>query len=60
VIRKLDNGLRYQYVQADDGQLHLVDMWMKTSDLNEVTRYDPDIHNFYHLFTRYFQHLGLF
>ncbi|KAL4719931.1 hypothetical protein ACJJTC_010294, partial [Scirpophaga incertulas] len=52
VIRKTDPGLRYQYVEGPDGALHLVDMWMKVSDLSEQARYNPDDHNNFHLFTR--------
>ncbi|KAJ8706735.1 hypothetical protein PYW07_012813 [Mythimna separata] len=51
VIRKLDEGLRYQYVQGPDG-LHLVDLWGTVSDIAEAARYNPDRQNVYHLFTR--------
>ncbi|CAH2987826.1 unnamed protein product [Chilo suppressalis] len=52
VIRKLDQNLRYQYAEKPDGSLQLVDLWMKVSDFSEVSRFSPDIHNVYHLFTR--------
>ncbi|XP_075989630.1 phospholipase A1 2-like [Anticarsia gemmatalis] len=52
VIRKLDDGLRYQYVQDGDGTPHLVDLWVKTSDLQAAARFNPDRQNVYHLFTR--------
>lgn len=52
ILRKLDPGLRYQYVEADHGELSLQDMWMSVSDLKEAARYDPDRQNIYHLFTR--------
>ncbi|KAI5639362.1 lipase domain-containing protein [Phthorimaea operculella] len=51
VVYKLDDGPRFQYVEAH-GQLHLVDMWVKQSDLAEAARYSPDSQNIYHLFTR--------
>ncbi|XP_026747853.1 lipase member H-like [Trichoplusia ni] len=43
--------LRYQHVQGPDG-LHLVDLWMKASDVAEAARYNPERQNVYHLFTR--------
>ncbi|KAJ8704822.1 hypothetical protein PYW08_012142 [Mythimna loreyi] len=52
VIRKLDDGLRYQYVQGPDGSLHLVDLWGTVSDLAAAARYNPDMQNVYHLYTR--------
>ncbi|KAJ8704818.1 hypothetical protein PYW08_012138 [Mythimna loreyi] len=52
VIRKLDDGLRYQYAEGPDGSLHLVDLWGKVSDLAAAARYNPDVQNMYHLFTR--------
>ncbi|KAJ2942491.1 hypothetical protein O0L34_g16099 [Tuta absoluta] len=51
VVYKLDDGPRFQYVEAHN-QLHLVDMWVKHSDLLEAARYSPDTQNIYHLFTR--------
>ncbi|KAH9627654.1 hypothetical protein HF086_009804 [Spodoptera exigua] len=52
VIRKLDDGLRYQYMEGPDGSLHLVDLWGKVSDVAEASRYNPDRQNVYHLYTR--------
>ncbi|CAG9120234.1 unnamed protein product [Plutella xylostella] len=43
---------RFQYAQGPDGQLRLVDVWLKTSDVAASARYDPDRQNVYHLFTR--------
>ncbi|XP_048480044.1 pancreatic triacylglycerol lipase isoform X1 [Plutella xylostella] len=43
---------RFQYAQGADGQLRLVDLWLKTSDVAASARYDPDRQNVYHLFTR--------
>ncbi|XP_073966217.1 pancreatic triacylglycerol lipase-like [Choristoneura fumiferana] len=51
VISKL-GGDRYQYMRAGNGVLHLVDTWLKVSDLNAAARYAPDTQNVYHLFTR--------
>nr|XP_021194117.2 pancreatic triacylglycerol lipase [Helicoverpa armigera] len=52
ILRKLDDGARYQYVQGPDGTPHLVDLWMKASDVAEAARYNPERQNVYHLFTR--------
>ncbi|CAB3258097.1 unnamed protein product [Arctia plantaginis] len=52
VIRKLDDGLRYQYAEGPDGTPQLVDLWLKSSDLAKSARYNPDTDNVYHLFTR--------
>uniref|UniRef100_A0A2H1VXQ6 SFRICE_019245 n=1 Tax=Spodoptera frugiperda TaxID=7108 RepID=A0A2H1VXQ6_SPOFR len=52
VIRKLDDGQRYQYMEGPDGALHLVDLWGKVSDVTAAARYDPDRQNVYHLYTR--------
>ncbi|KAG6462270.1 pancreatic triacylglycerol lipase [Manduca sexta] len=52
VISKWDDqGPRYDYLEADDGSLHLVDNWMKLSDYSRMARYNPDRTNAYHLFT---------
>ncbi|XP_053622735.1 pancreatic triacylglycerol lipase-like [Plodia interpunctella] len=52
VLKKYDDGLRYQYVRGPDGTPYLVDLWFKASDAAEVARYSPDTQNIYHLFTR--------
>ncbi|XP_026747862.1 pancreatic lipase-related protein 2-like [Trichoplusia ni] len=53
VIAKLDpEGLRYGYIRDDDGVPHLVDSWIKASDLARNARYNPDTDNEYHLYTR--------
>ncbi|XP_049884302.1 pancreatic triacylglycerol lipase-like [Pectinophora gossypiella] len=52
VLRKPDPGPRYQYVEAGDGSLHLADLWVKVSDVQEAARFNPDSQNVYHLFTR--------
>ncbi|XP_047040133.1 pancreatic lipase-related protein 2-like [Helicoverpa zea] len=49
---KLDDGIRYQYVQGGDGKLHLVDLWNLKDDISPAVRYNPDAVNTYHLFTR--------
>ncbi|XP_072937163.1 inactive pancreatic lipase-related protein 1-like [Epargyreus clarus] len=51
ILRKLDPKLRYQHVRDARGEYHLVDLWMKLSDLAESARYNPSA-NVYHLFTR--------
>ncbi|KAJ8704796.1 hypothetical protein PYW08_012116 [Mythimna loreyi] len=52
VISKLDpSGPRFQYMNGPDGP-ELVDLWLKTNDLLAAARYDPDVNNGYHLFTR--------
>ncbi|XP_072946634.1 pancreatic lipase-related protein 2-like [Epargyreus clarus] len=51
VIQKLDEQ-RYHYIQGPDGVSHLVDVWVKVSDISEAARYNPDRQNVYHLFTR--------
>ncbi|KAJ8704793.1 hypothetical protein PYW08_012113 [Mythimna loreyi] len=51
VIRKLEEGPRYQHVQGPDG-VHLADVWATVSDVAESARYNPDRQNVYHLFTR--------
>ncbi|XP_075990000.1 lipase member H-like isoform X2 [Anticarsia gemmatalis] len=35
-----------------DGRQHLVDLWVKTRNVNEAAKYNPDVQNAYHLFTR--------
>nr|ACD37363.1 pancreatic lipase 1 [Mamestra configurata] len=53
IITKLDpEGLRYGYLRDDEGIPHLVDSWIKASDLREMARYNPDTDNEYHLYTR--------
>ncbi|XP_050556540.1 lipase member H-like [Spodoptera frugiperda] len=52
VLRKIDDGPRYQYVEGPDGTLHLEDLWVKASNLAEAAKYNPDRQNIYHLFTR--------
>ncbi|XP_026747854.1 pancreatic lipase-related protein 2-like [Trichoplusia ni] len=52
VIRKLDDGPRYQYAEASDGSIHLSDMWAKASNYAETRDYNADALNSYHLFTR--------
>lgn len=52
VIYKLDDD-RFQYIIDDEGITHLVDLWVKSSDLRETARFNPDAQNAYHLFTRY-------
>ncbi|XP_075989794.1 pancreatic lipase-related protein 2-like [Anticarsia gemmatalis] len=51
VLTKLDSGLRHQYVEGADGLPVLADLWVKTSDVAEAARYNPLVHNQYHLFT---------
>ncbi|XP_031767815.1 pancreatic triacylglycerol lipase-like [Galleria mellonella] len=51
VILKYDEN-RFGYVRGPDGTPHLVDSWMKVSDLSETARYNPLRQNVYHLFTR--------
>ncbi|XP_059050399.1 lipase member H-A-like [Achroia grisella] len=51
IIRKYEET-RYNYVRGPDGTPHLVDFWMKTSDLRDTAKYNPDRQNVYHLFTR--------
>ncbi|KAJ8706734.1 hypothetical protein PYW07_012812 [Mythimna separata] len=52
VIYKLDpSGPRYQYMNSPAGP-ELVDLWMKTSDVLSAARYNPEVNNGYHLFTR--------
>nr|XP_049696205.1 pancreatic triacylglycerol lipase [Helicoverpa armigera] len=52
IIRKLDSGLRFQYMRGPDGTPHLVDLWGTVEDLAKASRYNPDRQNVYHLFTR--------
>ncbi|CAH0602331.1 unnamed protein product [Chrysodeixis includens] len=52
VIGKLSEGLRYDYLEDDAGNAHLVDNWLKISDYDKLARYNPDNSNRYHLFTR--------
>ncbi|KAF9796884.1 hypothetical protein SFRURICE_009458 [Spodoptera frugiperda] len=53
VITKIDpEGLRYGYIRDDEGNPHLVDSWLKASDLRNMARYNPDVDNEYHLYTR--------
>ncbi|KAH9627749.1 hypothetical protein HF086_017292 [Spodoptera exigua] len=52
VLRKIDDGPRYQHIEGPDGTLHLEDLWVKASDLAEAARYNPDRQNVYHLYTR--------
>ncbi|KAJ8706676.1 hypothetical protein PYW07_012754 [Mythimna separata] len=53
IISKLDpEGLRYGYLRDDEGTPHLVDSWIKASDLRNMARYNPDTDNEYHLYTR--------
>ncbi|KAF9406587.1 hypothetical protein HW555_013091 [Spodoptera exigua] len=51
VISKMDPGPRYQYMTGPDGP-ELVDLWLKTSDVLAAARYNPNVNNHYHLFTR--------
>ncbi|XP_075989629.1 pancreatic triacylglycerol lipase-like [Anticarsia gemmatalis] len=51
VLVKLDDGPRYQYMSGPEGP-ELVDLWLKTSDVQQAARYNPDQNNHYHLFTR--------
>lgn len=53
VIFKLNNGLRYQYRDDGESNAYLVDQWFKVSDAKRAARYNPDLNNVYHLFTRY-------
>ncbi|KAL4719930.1 hypothetical protein ACJJTC_010293 [Scirpophaga incertulas] len=52
VLFKLDDGLRYQYVEDTDGGIHLADHWMTSEDFTRAARFDPDRQTVYHLFTR--------
>ncbi|XP_075990001.1 pancreatic lipase-related protein 2-like isoform X3 [Anticarsia gemmatalis] len=52
IVSKLDPGPRYQYMPGPDGRQHLVDLWVKTRNVNEAAKYNPDVQNAYHLFTR--------
>ncbi|KAJ8706675.1 hypothetical protein PYW07_012753 [Mythimna separata] len=52
VIGKFSEGLRYDYLEDDAGNAHLVDNWLKISDYDRLARYNPDQSNRYHLFTR--------
>nr|XP_049696207.1 pancreatic lipase-related protein 2 isoform X2 [Helicoverpa armigera] len=53
IISRLDpEGLRYGYIRDDEGTPHLVDSWIKASDLRNMARYNPDTDNEYHLYTR--------
>ncbi|CAB3258104.1 unnamed protein product [Arctia plantaginis] len=52
VLGKFSEGLRYDYLETDAGELRLVDNWLKLSDYNNLARYNPDQSNQYHLFTR--------
>ncbi|KAJ8706674.1 hypothetical protein PYW07_012752 [Mythimna separata] len=51
VIGKWSEGLRYDYLEDDAGNAHLVDNWLKISDYDRLARYNPDQTNRYHLFT---------
>ncbi|KAJ8704813.1 hypothetical protein PYW08_012133 [Mythimna loreyi] len=52
VIGTWSEGLRYDYLEDDAGNAHLVDNWLKISDYDKLARYNPDQSNQYHLFTR--------
>ncbi|KAJ2947739.1 hypothetical protein O0L34_g9514 [Tuta absoluta] len=44
--------LRYQYATDSKGQAHLVDLWMTVDSAKEAARFNPEVTNGYHLFTR--------
>ncbi|GBP20020.1 hypothetical protein EVAR_13786_1 [Eumeta japonica] len=52
ILRKLDSEERFAYMHDDEGNAHLVDLWMTADDISEALRYDADRQNVYHLFTR--------
>lgn len=52
LLPKVDDVLTYQYVTGGERKNPGVDLWTKASDLEESARYNPDIVNTYHLFTR--------
>ncbi|XP_026318982.1 lipase member H-like [Hyposmocoma kahamanoa] len=52
VLFKKNDGLRFQYYDDGEGNLHLVDQWFKVSDAKEAIMYNADTRNVYHLFTR--------
>ncbi|KAI5639767.1 lipase domain-containing protein [Phthorimaea operculella] len=47
-----DKDLRYQYATDSNGQAHLVDLWMTIDNAKEAARFNPQLTNEYHLFTR--------
>ncbi|XP_075989905.1 pancreatic lipase-related protein 2-like [Anticarsia gemmatalis] len=51
VVKKLENGERFQHIEDGDGTLHLADTWLTASAV-ATPRYDPDRQNVYHLYTR--------
>ncbi|KAI5639361.1 lipase domain-containing protein [Phthorimaea operculella] len=52
VLKKTEEGPRYQPVEDAKGEVHLADLWMKASDVGEAARFNPDSQIVYHLFTR--------
>ncbi|XP_063545335.1 pancreatic triacylglycerol lipase-like [Cydia strobilella] len=53
VLMKLSgDGERFQPMRGGNGVVHMVDTWLKVSDLMEAARFQPELHNTYHLFTR--------
>ncbi|KAL0858331.1 hypothetical protein ABMA27_012226 [Loxostege sticticalis] len=54
LMRLVPEDRRFQYVQADDdaGSLHMVDTWVKLSDLARNARFNANANTRFHLFTR--------
>ncbi|CAB3258103.1 unnamed protein product [Arctia plantaginis] len=52
VLGKFSEGLRYDYMETDAGDLELVDNWLKLSDYRSLARFNADQDNVYLLFTR--------
>ncbi|KAJ2942490.1 hypothetical protein O0L34_g16095 [Tuta absoluta] len=52
ILQKTEDGPRYQHLEDAKGGVHLADLWMKTSDVQEAARFNPDSQIVYHLFTR--------
>ncbi|XP_045450495.1 pancreatic triacylglycerol lipase-like [Melitaea cinxia] len=52
ILRKLDDGPRYQYVGDSNGEIHLEDLWVSLSDYLNIARFRPEVSNVYFLYTR--------
>ncbi|KAJ8704819.1 hypothetical protein PYW08_012139 [Mythimna loreyi] len=52
LLPKVDDVLTYQYVTGGEGKNLVVDLWAEAQQLEESARYQPDVVNAYHLFTR--------
>ncbi|KAJ8706670.1 hypothetical protein PYW07_012748 [Mythimna separata] len=52
LLPKVDDVLTYQYVTGGEGRNLLIDQWKQTRQTEQSARFEPDVVNAYHLFTR--------